>query len=119
MHMSTIGSVSSDIYHQIQNNFTPDKILRASETVQRLAKVPNDASKQMVELGNYYSKVSATDAINSAKSGDTSSAKCASVLISAVEEGVSVNDACSFGAGIKAYSAKNSNNPITNIEVDV
>ena len=104
--MSSISSIDSSIYSGLIDSITLPSSRQPIAGVKTSVAEPNQSVEQPVDLSNYYSDLASRDLLTEVAQNVAESADALdSAMVTALENGMSVQDACNVNAALHAYKA--------------
>ena len=104
--MSSISSIDTSLYSGLVESITQTSGRNASASAVRPTQVASNYSPAPVDLSNYYSNIETADLLQHLAENVAQSAEdLDNAMVSALENGMSVNDACNISAAKAAYTA--------------
>ena len=104
--MSLISSIDSSIYSSLIDNITLPSSRQPIAGVRSSVAESYSAPSEPVDLSNYYSDLASRDLLTEVAQNVAESADALdSAMVQALENGMSVQDACNVNAALHAYKA--------------
>lgn len=104
--MSTISSIDTSIYSGLIESLNSASGRNASLNPIQPTQDSSDYSPAPVDLNNYYSDIEARDLLTALGENVAKSAEeLDNAMVSALENGMTVQDACNINAAMHAYQA--------------
>ena len=104
--MSSISSIDSSIYSSLIDNLTLPSSRQPIAGVRTSVADSYSSENQPIDLSNYYSDLASRDLLTEVAQNVAQSADALdSAMVNALENGMSVQDACNVNAALHAYKA--------------
>ena len=104
--MSSISSIDSSIYSSLIDNLTLPSSRQPIAGVRTSVAESYFSENQPIDLSNYYSDLASRDLLTEVAQNVAQSADALdSAMVNALENGMSVQDACNVNAALHAYKA--------------